>query len=171
MSFWIATIVFVQAYWSQQQDVTDPKVLQDAVIPFGLDASELLSSSTASQILRDNTTEASERGAFGVPRCVYKMCCRYLDNLILVGFQFLCQRKTVLWNRPSLFCWKITRRGQSSWENCISSQPRKCKTYFFLWLCKSMELSWNGASSRHDCISFSSHCEHRVGSHFIGWPF
>ncbi len=50
--------------------MTDPKILQDAVSPFGLNASELLDSPAASQILRDNTAEAAQRGAFGVPRCV-----------------------------------------------------------------------------------------------------
>ena len=51
--------------------MTDLAVLQDAVSPFGLSASKLLDSPVASQVLRDNTTEASQRGAFGVPRYVY----------------------------------------------------------------------------------------------------
>ena len=43
-------------------------VLHEVASGHGLDAEALVQSSTASQQLRDNTTEVVERGGFGVPR-------------------------------------------------------------------------------------------------------
>ena len=43
-------------------------VLQELASPHGVDASQLVNSDEASQLLRANTAEAAERGAFGVPR-------------------------------------------------------------------------------------------------------
>lgn len=52
-------------------------MLQEVVGPFGVDASELVHCKTASEQLRANTLEASERGAFGVPGQVQRgSCCR-----------------------------------------------------------------------------------------------
>lgn len=58
----------LQAYWCEQKDVTQLDTLQEAVAPFGLMAADLLESDSASRILRANTSEAAQRGAFGVPR-------------------------------------------------------------------------------------------------------
>ena len=59
-----------KAYWYEQKDVTDLHTLQEAVEPFGLIASDLLNSPETA-LLRSNTLEATEKGAFGVPR--YKL--------------------------------------------------------------------------------------------------
>lgn len=68
-------------------------ILQDAVSPFGLTASQLLGSTSASPTLRSNTTEASDRGAFGVPRyvggnescCEFHLCtCNYYDAVFML---------------------------------------------------------------------------------------
>lgn len=57
--------------------MADVGVLQEVVGPFGVDASELVHCKTASEQLRANTLEASERGAFGVPGQVQRgSCCR-----------------------------------------------------------------------------------------------
>ena len=47
--------------------MTDISVLQAAVEPFGLRAADLLAMSSASAVLRANTAEAAQHGAFGVP--------------------------------------------------------------------------------------------------------
>ena len=52
--------------------MADLSVLQELATPHGVDASRLVNSDEASQMLRANTAEAAERGAFGVPR--YKCC-------------------------------------------------------------------------------------------------
>ena len=59
-----------KAYWYEQKDVTDLHTLQEAVEPFGLIVSDLLNAPETA-LLRSNTLEATEKGAFGVPR--YKL--------------------------------------------------------------------------------------------------
>ena len=59
---------FLQAYWDEGVDVSENSALQRVAGQFGLSSSKLLSSDVASRNLRANTTEAANRGAFGVPR-------------------------------------------------------------------------------------------------------
>ncbi len=48
--------------------MSDVEVLQEIAAPHGVSATEIVSSEEASQLLRSNTKEAADRGAFGVPR-------------------------------------------------------------------------------------------------------
>lgn len=50
--------------------MADLSVLQEVASSHGVDASQLVHSDEASQLLRANTAEAAERGAFGVPRYI-----------------------------------------------------------------------------------------------------
>lgn len=68
--------------------MTDLTVLQDAVSPFGLSASSLLDSPAASQVLRKNTAEASQRGAFGVPRWVAGWTNNEIGLFLIIVFMF-----------------------------------------------------------------------------------
>ena len=58
----------MQAYWCEDRDVADLSVLEEVAAPHGVNASQLVNSERASQVLRANTAEAAGRGAFGVPR-------------------------------------------------------------------------------------------------------
>lgn len=61
---------WLQAYWCEARDVADLSVLQEVASSHGVDASQLVHSDEASQLLRANTAEAAKRGAFGVPRYI-----------------------------------------------------------------------------------------------------
>jgi 2-hydroxychromene-2-carboxylate isomerase len=56
-----------RAHFCEDRNLADMSVLHDVVSGHGLDAEALVQSSTASQQLRDNTSEVVERGGFGVP--------------------------------------------------------------------------------------------------------
>lgn len=57
-------------YFSFDLDVSDSKVLQEAVneLKWDVNVEEVISDQSVKQVLIDNTNEAVNRGAFGVPR-------------------------------------------------------------------------------------------------------
>ena len=57
-----------QAHFCDDRNLSDMSVLHKVASGHGLDAEALVQSPSASQRLRDNTTEVVERGGFGVPR-------------------------------------------------------------------------------------------------------
>lgn len=60
-------MLFSKAYWADSKDVSDMAFLQEIGAQFSVDAHQLIHSPTSSAILRSNTKEAADRGAFGVP--------------------------------------------------------------------------------------------------------
>lgn len=58
------------AYWVENRDVADRKVLRDLAAPFGVDAEEVLARPGVKQRLFDVGREASDKGVFGVPTFV-----------------------------------------------------------------------------------------------------
>ena len=51
----------------ENKDLANMDVLAGVVAPLGVAGKELVSSESASALLRANTQEAADRGAFGVP--------------------------------------------------------------------------------------------------------
>ena len=72
-SIWLITF-FLQAYWCHDRDVSDETVLASVSAPLGICAKQLMNSDEGSRVLRANTREAAERGAFGVPGWVRHWC-------------------------------------------------------------------------------------------------
>lgn len=65
---YVVSLSLSQAYWYEDRDLADVSVLQEVASGHGVDAEALIQSKSASQQLRDNTSEVVERGGFGVPR-------------------------------------------------------------------------------------------------------
>lgn len=62
-----ASHALFKAYWVENKDLANMDVLAGVVAPLGVAGKELVSSESASALLRANTQEAADRGAFGVP--------------------------------------------------------------------------------------------------------
>ena len=78
-----------EAYWGDDQDISQPEVLASLCARVGLDANEVaekIASAPYKQKLRDNTDELMERGGFGTPTIFIDKDDMYFgnDRLMLV---------------------------------------------------------------------------------------
>lgn len=62
--------VMLAAMWEEEKNIGDPDVIREVLVAAGLDAEKLMTLSASDEVknkLKENTADAVERGAFGIP--------------------------------------------------------------------------------------------------------